>query len=91
MRLHSRAYSHSWVSRSAAAWSGCGLPWRRSGLLLGSVSKLVVIITCANWQTRAGALALAPSLAAEDFADAGQRLDRLRDDRFAPYGLTRTT
>ena len=37
------------------------------------------------------ALALDPGLAAEDFADAGQRLDRLRDDRFAPYGLTRTT
>ena len=34
------------------------------------------------------ALALDPGLAAEDFADAGQRLDRLRDDRFAPYGLT---
>jgi hypothetical protein len=34
------------------------------------------------------ALALDPGLAAEDFADAGQRLDRLRDDRFTPYGLT---
>lgn len=33
------------------------------------------------------ALALDPGLTAEDFADAGQRLDRLRDDRFAPYGL----
>jgi hypothetical protein len=30
------------------------------------------------------ALALDPGLAAEGFADAGQRLDRLRDDRFAP-------
>jgi hypothetical protein len=34
------------------------------------------------------ALALDPGLTAEDFADAGQRLDRLRDDRFTPYGLT---
>ena len=39
-------------------------------------------------QLTALALALDPGLAAEDFADAGQRLDRLRDDRFAPYGLT---
>jgi hypothetical protein len=29
-----------------------------------------------------------PGAAAEDFADAGQRLDRLCDDRFAPYSLT---
>jgi Nucleotidyl transferase AbiEii toxin, Type IV TA system len=34
------------------------------------------------------ALALDPGLSAEDFADAGQRLDRLADDRFARYGLT---
>jgi Nucleotidyl transferase AbiEii toxin, Type IV TA system len=34
------------------------------------------------------ALALDPGLTAEDFADAGQRLDRLADDRFARYGLT---
>ena len=34
------------------------------------------------------ALALDPGLAAEDFADAGLRLDRLGDDRFARYGLT---
>jgi nucleotidyltransferase AbiEii toxin of type IV toxin-antitoxin system len=33
------------------------------------------------------ALALDPGLTAEDFADAGQRLDRLDDDRFARYGL----
>jgi hypothetical protein len=39
-------------------------------------------------QLTALALALDPGLTAEDFADAGQRLDRLRDDRFAPYGLT---
>jgi hypothetical protein len=35
------------------------------------------------------AVALDPGLTAEDFADAGQRLDRLDDDRFARYGLTR--
>ncbi len=34
------------------------------------------------------ALALDPGLTAEDFADAGERLDRLRDDRFTPHGLT---
>jgi Nucleotidyl transferase AbiEii toxin, Type IV TA system len=34
------------------------------------------------------ALTLDPGLTAEDFADAGQRLDRLGDDRFARYGLT---
>ncbi len=34
------------------------------------------------------AMALDPGLTAEDFADAGQRLDRLDDDRFARYGLT---
>src|SRR5581483_8167867 len=35
------------------------------------------------------ALALDPGLAGEDFADAGQRLDRLADDRFTLlYGLT---
>jgi hypothetical protein len=34
------------------------------------------------------ALALDPGLTAEDFADAGQRLDRSGDDRFARYGLT---
>jgi Nucleotidyl transferase AbiEii toxin, Type IV TA system len=34
------------------------------------------------------AAALDPGLTAEDFADAGQRLDRLGDDRFARYGLT---
>jgi hypothetical protein len=34
------------------------------------------------------AVALDPGLTAEDFADAGQRLDRLSDDRFARYGLT---
>ena len=34
------------------------------------------------------AMALDPGLTAEDFADAGQRLDRLGDDRFARYGLT---
>ena len=34
------------------------------------------------------ALALDPGLTAEDFADAGRRLDRLGDDRFARYGLT---
>ena len=39
-------------------------------------------------QLTALALALDPGLTAEDFADAGQRLDRLGDDRFAPYGLT---
>jgi Nucleotidyl transferase AbiEii toxin, Type IV TA system len=33
------------------------------------------------------AAALDPGLTAEDFADAGQRLDRLGDDRFARYGL----
>jgi hypothetical protein len=33
------------------------------------------------------AVALDPGLTAEDFADAGQRLDRLGDDRFARYGL----
>jgi hypothetical protein len=33
-------------------------------------------------------VALDPGLTAEDFADAGQRLDRLSDDRFARYGLT---
>lgn len=32
--------------------------------------------------------ALDPGLTAEDFAYAGQRLDRLGDDRFARYGLT---
>jgi hypothetical protein len=35
-------------------------------------------------QLTALALALDPGLAAEDFADAGQRLDRLADDRFTP-------
>ena len=34
------------------------------------------------------AAAMDPGLTAEDFADAGQRLDRLGDDRFARYGLT---
>jgi hypothetical protein len=34
------------------------------------------------------AVALDPGLTAEDFAYAGQRLDRLGDDRFARYGLT---
>jgi hypothetical protein len=34
------------------------------------------------------AVALDPGLIAEDFADVGQRLDRLGDDRFARYGLT---
>lgn len=34
------------------------------------------------------AVTLDPGLTAEDFADAGQRLDRLGDDRFARYGLT---
>ena len=34
------------------------------------------------------AVTLDPGLTAEDFADAGQRLDRLDDDRFARYGLT---
>jgi len=34
------------------------------------------------------AAALDPGLTAEDLADAGQRLDRLSDDRFARYGLT---
>jgi hypothetical protein len=34
------------------------------------------------------ALALDPGLTAEDFADAGRRLDRFGDDRFARYGLT---
>jgi len=34
------------------------------------------------------ALTLDPGLTAEDFAGAGQRLDRLGDDRFARYGLT---
>jgi hypothetical protein len=34
------------------------------------------------------AAALDPGLTAEDFAYAGQRLDRLGDDRFARYGLT---
>ena len=34
------------------------------------------------------AVALDPGLTAEDFAFAGQRLDRLGDDRFARYGLT---
>lgn len=33
------------------------------------------------------AVALDPGLTAEDFADAGQRLDRLDDDRFERYGL----
>jgi hypothetical protein len=33
------------------------------------------------------AMALDPGLTAEDFAEAGQRLDRLGDDRFARYGL----
>jgi hypothetical protein len=33
------------------------------------------------------AVALDPGLTAEDFADAGQRLDRLGDDRFARYGV----
>ena len=35
------------------------------------------------------AMTLDPGLAAEDFADTGQRLDRLGDDRFARYGLAR--
>ena len=35
------------------------------------------------------AVTLDPGLTAEDFADAGQRLDRLGDDRFVRYGLTR--
>lgn len=40
-------------------------------------------------QLTALALAADPGLAGEDFADAGQRLDRLTDDRFTlPYGLT---
>jgi hypothetical protein len=34
------------------------------------------------------AVALDPGLTTEDFAYAGQRLDRLGDDRFARYGLT---
>jgi hypothetical protein len=34
------------------------------------------------------AVALDPGLTAEDFADAGRRLDRLADDRFDRYGLT---
>jgi hypothetical protein len=34
------------------------------------------------------AAALDPGLTAADFADAGRRLDRLGDDRFARYGLT---
>jgi Nucleotidyl transferase AbiEii toxin, Type IV TA system len=34
------------------------------------------------------AVALDAGLTAEDFADAGQRLDRLGDDRFTRYGLT---
>jgi Nucleotidyl transferase AbiEii toxin, Type IV TA system len=34
------------------------------------------------------AVALDPGLTAEDFAYAGERLDRLGDDRFARYGLT---
>ena len=34
------------------------------------------------------AVFLDPGLTAEDFADVGQRLDRLGDDRFARYGLT---
>jgi len=34
------------------------------------------------------AAGLDPGLAAEDFAEAGVRLDRLPDDRFARYGLT---
>ena len=34
------------------------------------------------------AVAMDPGLTAGDFADAGQRLDRLGDDRFARYGLT---
>jgi hypothetical protein len=34
------------------------------------------------------AVTLDPGLTAEDFADAGQRLDQLGDDRFARYGLT---
>lgn len=34
------------------------------------------------------AAGLDPGLAAEDFADAGVRLDHLGDDRFARYGLT---
>jgi len=33
------------------------------------------------------AVALDPGLTAEDFAEAGQRLDRLGDERFARYGL----
>jgi hypothetical protein len=33
------------------------------------------------------AVGLDPGLTADDFADAGQRLDRLGDDRFARYGL----
>jgi hypothetical protein len=33
------------------------------------------------------AVALDPGLTAEDFADAGHRLDRLSDDRFTRYGL----
>jgi alkylhydroperoxidase family enzyme len=33
------------------------------------------------------AVALDPGLTADDFADAGLRLDRLGDDRFARYGL----
>jgi hypothetical protein len=31
---------------------------------------------------------LDPGLTAEDFADAGRRLDRLEDGAFARYGLT---
>jgi hypothetical protein len=34
------------------------------------------------------AVTLDPGLTAEDFADAGRRLDRLGADRFARYGLT---
>jgi hypothetical protein len=34
------------------------------------------------------ATALDPGLTSEDFADAGRRLDRLDDERFARYGLT---
>ena len=39
-------------------------------------------------QLTALAVALDSGLTAEDFADAGHRLDRLRDDRFTAYGLT---
>ena len=34
------------------------------------------------------AVTLDPGLTAEDFAEAGRRLDRLGDDRFARYGMT---